>query len=103
MAGADGETPARGETMGFYYGPNKGPEPEKEPGGCLEVLLISKAVFSVLATPLLVLVGIVVVLAVLVALFSVHWALGLLGIAGLAGLVALYARWERRRFRSGGF
>jgi hypothetical protein len=86
--------------MGFYYG--KQQEPEKEPGGCMEVWVISRAVFGILAVPLLVLAGVILGIVGIVALFSIHWLLGLAGIAAAGGGIALYARWERRKFRSGG-
>jgi hypothetical protein len=88
--------------MGFYHGPSQPPPSEKEPGGCMEVLVISRAVFAVLAVPMLVLLGIIVTIVALGFLFSVHWALGLLGIAAIGGLAVLYARWERGKFRSTG-
>ena len=78
------------------------PEPEKQPGGCMEVLIISRAVFGILAVPLAVMIGLVLAIVALVALFSVHWLLGLAGIVAIGCGIALYARWERGRFRSGG-
>ncbi|MHB8577278.1 MAG: hypothetical protein ACYDCQ_18350 [Dehalococcoidia bacterium] len=89
--------------MGFYYGKSEPPKPEKEPGGCMEVWAISRAVFSILAVPLLILSGVIIAIVALIALFSVHWLLGLAGLGGIAGGIAFYARWERRKFRSGGF
>ncbi|HZQ36566.1 MAG TPA: hypothetical protein VFD32_11575 [Dehalococcoidia bacterium] len=88
--------------MGFYYGPGQQPKQEKEPGGCLEVLVISRAVFGILAVPLAVLIGVLVAIVAVLWLFSVFWLLGLLGIAAIVGAIALYARWERNKFRSGG-
>jgi hypothetical protein len=84
--------------MGFYYGSSQPPEPEKQPGGCLEVLVISRAVFSVLALPLLFMIGIVIAIGVVIWLFTIAWFLGLLSIAVFGGLIWFYARWERRRF-----
>jgi hypothetical protein len=83
--------------MGTYYGSQK---PEKEPGGCMEALMISRAIFGILALPLLIMIGAIFGLVVLVALFSIHWLLGLLGLALIAGGIAFYARWERSKFRS---
>ena len=83
--------------MGTYYGSQK---PEKEPGGCMEALMISRAIFGILALPLLIMIGAIFGLVVLVALFSVHWLLGLLGLALIVGGIAFYARWERSKFRS---
>ena len=86
--------------MGTYYGSQRPKEPEKEPGGCMEALMISRAIFGILALPLLIMIGAIFGLVVLVALFSIHWLLGLLGLALIAGGIALYARWERSKFRS---
>lgn len=87
--------------MGFYYGPSKPPEDEKEPGGCMEALILTRAAFGALAIPLAILFGAIAGLALVFYLFSVHVLLGLLGLAAIAVGVALYARWERSRFRSG--
>ncbi len=88
--------------MGFYYGQSQPPQPEKEPGGCLEVLVISRAVFGILALPLAIMLGVVLALVALVALFSVAWYFGVLGLVVIGAAIAGYARWERTRFRSGG-
>ncbi len=88
--------------MGFYYGPGREPKKEKEPGGCLEVLTISRAVFGILAIPLAVLIGVLLIIVAVVWLFSIFWLLGLLGIAAIAGGIAAYARWERNKYRPGG-
>lgn len=84
--------------MSFYYGSSSTPEPEKEPGGCLEALLITRAAFGALALPMAILLGAVIGLVLLFYLFTIHWLLGLLGLAVIAGLVALYARWERKKY-----
>ena len=88
--------------MGFYYGTNKPPEPEKEPGGCMEVFVITRAVFGILAIPLLIMLGLILGIVALVALFSVNTFLGLGGIGLIVAGIAGYARWERRKFQSGG-
>jgi hypothetical protein len=88
--------------MGHYYGPSRQPEQDKEPGGCMEVWIISRAVFGILAIPLLVLAGIILGIVGIVTLFTIHWLLGLAGIAAAAAGIAFYARWERSKFRSGG-
>lgn len=86
--------------MGFYYGSST-PEPEKEPGGCMEVLLITKVALTTLAIPVGVLLGVILGLVLLVYLFSVFWLWGVLFL-GLIGLgIAWYARWEQGHFRNG--
>lgn len=86
--------------MGFYYGPSKPPE-EKEPGGCMEALILTRAAFGALAVPLLILFGAIGGLVVVLYLFAVHVLLGLTAIVALALGIAVYARWERNKFRSG--
>ena len=82
--------------MGFYHGPSSAPE--KEPGGCMEALLLTRAAFAVLALPVVILFGTILGLVLLIYLLSVHWLLGLLFLAALGGGVAWYARWERRKY-----
>jgi hypothetical protein len=86
--------------MGFYYGPSK-PEPEKEPGGCMEALILTRAAFAALALPVGILLGAILGLVLLVYLFSVHWLLGLAFLGVLGAGIAWYSRWERRRFPGG--
>ncbi len=87
--------------MGFYYGPSSAPEPEKEPGGCMEALVLTRAAFGALAIPIGVLLGTLLGIVLLVYLFSVHWALGLGFLALIAAGVWWYSRWERDKFRNG--
>jgi hypothetical protein len=84
--------------MGFYYGPSSQPEPEKEPGGCMEALILTRAAFTALALPLLVLVGAIVAVVLLFVTFSIHWLIGLAYIGLIGAGLAMYARWERRKF-----
>ena len=86
--------------MSFYYGPSKPPE-EKEPGGCLEALILTRAAFSVLLPLIGVLFGAMVGLVGVLYLFTLHPLIGLLGLAALVGVIVLFARWERRRYPSG--
>jgi hypothetical protein len=88
--------------MGFYHGQSQPPEPEKEPSGCMEVFIISRAVFGILALPIGIMLGIIIGIVALIALFSVAWYLGVLGLLAIGGAIGAYARWERTRFRSGG-
>jgi hypothetical protein len=87
--------------MGFYYGPSRPPEEEKEPGGCLEALILTRAAFGALLLPVGILFGALGGLVAVLFLFTVHALLGVLALVALVLLVALYARWERGRFRSG--
>lgn len=83
--------------MGFYYGPST-PEPEKEPGGCMEALILTRAAFAALALPVGILLGAILGLVLLVYLFSLHWLLGLAFLGLVVAGIAWYARWERRKF-----
>lgn len=87
--------------MGFYYGPSKDPKQEKEPGGCLEALILTRAAFGALALPLGILFGAIIGLVVVIYLFAIHVLLGLAVVAAIIGGIALYARWERARYQSG--
>ncbi len=84
--------------MGFYYGPSSAPEPEKEPGGCMEALILTRAAFGALAIPVAVLIGAILGIVLLFIAFSIHWLVGVLYIALIAAGIAWYARWERRKF-----
>jgi hypothetical protein len=86
--------------MGFYYGQSKTPE-EKEPGGCLEALMLTRAAFGALALPLGILFGSVFGLVLVFYLFSVNALLGVAALVAVVLGVAVFARWERGRFRSG--
>lgn len=87
--------------MGFYYGPSKPPEEEKEPGGCMEALILTRAAFGALALPIGVLFGAVGGLVLVLYLFAVHALLGIAAVLALVLGIALYARWERDKFRPG--
>jgi hypothetical protein len=84
--------------MGFYYGRSEPPQ-EEEPHGCLDVLLLTRAVFGVLLVPLGILVGTLVGIGVIIFLFSRSWVLGVAGLVLVAAAVYAYARWERHHFR----
>ena len=87
--------------MGFYYGPSTTPEPEKEPGGCMEALILTRAAFGALALPVGILFGAILGLVLLIYAFSYSRLLGLLIIAVLIGGIVAYARWERRKYPGG--
>jgi len=78
------------------------PQPQREPGGCLEVWVLTRAMFGILFWPMLALIGAVLAVVLVFLLFTVHPALALIPIAAIAGAVYLFARWEQRRFRPPG-
>ena len=77
---------------GPYY-----PRPQKEPSGCLQSWLITKAIFGILAVPFLLLGGGLFAAVFTLYLFTVNPPLALIPITiGGAGLYGL-ARWEKAR------
>jgi hypothetical protein len=81
--------------MGFYHGTT--PEPEERPPGCMDVVVITRAVFSVLFWPMLAIFVAVLDLALIFYTFAVHPALALLPLGLTAAGIALFARWDQRR------
>lgn len=76
--------------------------PEQEPSGCMDILVILRAVGGLLLWPIAILVGLLVLVGAAIYLASLHPALVLLPVAVLVLAVMLYARWERRHFRPPG-
>ena len=84
--------------MGFYYGTSD-PPPEEEKPGCLDALLITRAVFAVLMWPLLALIVVVADVGAIFWCFAIHPALALIPVALTVVGVWLFSRWEQGRFR----
>lgn len=82
--------------MGFYYGSNQPPPEDDKPAGLRDIIAISWAVFSVLALPLGLLLGIVVYLVVLFWMFSIHWTLGVTLLLLLVGSILARGIWEAK-------
>ena len=76
----------------MYY-----PQEPKEPGGCVQSIVITRMIIGMLAIPLGLILG--AVLAVLLALWAltVHPLLGLAVILGGFLLLLAVARWESNR------
>lgn len=74
-------------------------QPEKEPSGCAEVWVLTRAVFGILLGPLIALFVAIIWLVLTLYLFFASPPLALvpLGLGVLAFL--LFARWERNRPR----
>ncbi len=81
--------------MGFYYGSGEPPKDEK-PGGFKETVLIIWAVFSVLALPLGIILGVITGLAVLFFLFTLHALAGLAAVLVIVAAVAARGVWEAK-------
>jgi len=87
--------------VGFYTEQGER-APEDKPPGCLETLIITRAVFAVILPVVLALVLLLADVGLVFILFAMHPALALIPIAVTAAAVWLYARWEQRRFRPPG-
>ena len=74
------------------------PKDKERPPGCLDALIITRAMLGIVLIPFLVLMGIVVDIAAALALYSLHPALALIPLALTIGAVWAYARWERRKY-----
>ena len=74
----------------------------EEPGGCLEVLVLTRAMFGILFWPVVALVGFVLAVVLVLYLFTVHPALVLIPVAAIALALYLFARWEQQHFRPPG-
>ena len=86
--------------MGFYYDRDSSPsQDEEKPPGCLDALLITRAVLGIIMIPMVVLLGLFLDLGLTIWLFSIHPALALVPVV-LTGLgIWMYSRWEQKRFR----
>ena len=87
--------------MGYYYDDKRPPDKEQPPG-CLDALLITRAVFGVMMWPVLVMILVVFDAVVVFYMFSLHPALALIPIGITAGALWLFARWEQKHFRPPG-
>lgn len=86
--------------MGYYY---DGPPPDKEqPPGCLDALLITRAVFAVLMWPALAMVVVIADLGVIAWAYTVHPALALIPAAVTGVALWLVAKWDQTRNRPPG-
>ncbi|MCL4240327.1 MAG: hypothetical protein KJ048_03145 [Dehalococcoidia bacterium] len=82
--------------MGFYYGQNKPPEDEPNPGSWRETLAIIWVVFKVLAVPLGLLFGFVFALILVFWLFMISGWLGLAAIAAVVAALVARGVWEAK-------
>jgi hypothetical protein len=73
--------------------------PQGERSGCLDVIVIMRAVFGLLLWPLVAIAVVVADLVIIVLLFSIHPALALIPVALTAAGIWAYSRWEQRHFR----
>ncbi len=78
----------------MYY-----PQPEREPGGCMETLLISRIVFGMLLVPFLMVFGAVFAVILTLIALSISPFLALGTIVACVGLIAGLGKWEAARVR----
>ena len=71
----------------------------EKPPGCLEALLITRAVFGVILIPFLLMLGVIIDVAVAFLLYGEHPALALIPLAVTIVAVWGYARWEQHKYR----
>jgi hypothetical protein len=76
----------------MYY-----PQPEKEPSGCAQTVIITRVIFSLLLPPILVILGSIGFLLFALYLFTVKAVLVLIPAAIAAVGLFLFALWERSR------
>ena len=81
--------------MGFYYGQQR-PDEDKPPG-CMDALIITRAVFAVIIPVMLVLFAVLGLAAMIFILFTVQPALALIPLGILLVGLWLFARWEQGR------
>lgn len=85
--------------MGYYY--EQGP-PEEKPPGCIDALVLTRAMLSILLVPLAVIFAVGVGVVVAFYLFTLHPALVFVPVGIGAAAVWAYARWEQRHLRPPG-
>jgi hypothetical protein len=86
--------------MGYYYEPSSKHDEEKPPG-CLETLLIMRAVFAVILPAVIAMIVLVFDLAAIFVLYTVYPALALIPTALTVAAIWLVARWDRNRVPPG--
>ena len=84
--------------MGYYYEPSSQPDEEKPPG-CLETLVIMRAVFGIILPAVAAMIVLIVDLAAIFALYSIYPALALIPIVLTVAAILLVARWDQGRSR----
>jgi hypothetical protein len=78
----------------MYY-----PQPQREPSGCMEALLISRIVFGMLLIPFLMILGAIGAVVVTLLALTVHPLLALLSFALCGAVLILVAKWESARVK----
>ncbi len=81
-----------------YYNDQRPPNDDKpEQLGCLDAIVITRAVFQMLFWPVAAMIMVVMDVGIALYLFTLHPALALIPVALSVGLVMLVARWDQHR------
>ncbi len=80
-----------------YY--EQRPSDAEKPPGCLDALLITRAVFGILFWPIAILLGTFSDIVLILYLFTTYAPLAIIPIAVTIAIIAWFIRWEQRRFR----
>jgi hypothetical protein len=87
--------------MGYYYEDQPPDQGDQRPG-CLDALVITRAVFGLLFWPIAALVAVILDIALTFYLFALHPTLALIPVVLTAVAIAAFARCEQHRFRPHG-
>jgi hypothetical protein len=79
-----------------YY--DQRPSDEEKPPGCLDVLIITRAVFGVLLWPIVAMFAVIADLGITFYLYATRPLLALIPIAITAAAIWGFMVWERRRY-----
>ena len=71
--------------------------PQKEPSGCLQALVISKAMIAILLVPILLILGAIIGIVLAFYALTISPFLALLVVLGGAGVLVGLGKWESRR------
>jgi hypothetical protein len=80
-----------------YY--EQPPDDQEKPPGCLEALVITRAVFGVILIPFLLMLSVIIDVAIAFLLYGVYPALALIPLGVTIVAVWGYARWEQHKYR----
>lgn len=73
------------------------PDDRERPPGCLDVLVITRAVFGVLMWPIGVMFAVILDIGIAFYLYATQPLLALIPVAITAAAIWAFARWEQRR------
>jgi hypothetical protein len=83
--------------VGYYE--QQPPDDREKPPGCLDVLVITRAVFGVLMWPIAVMFAVILDICIAFYLYATQPLLALIPVAITAAAIWAFAGWEQRRAR----